>query len=574
MAQGTTRGVPIDTDPLLAADSDLLVPSQKAVKSYAQPQLNGVGFVKASGTTISYDNSTYLTSAITSLNGLTTSSQTFAAPGTTGTAPSWSSSTSIHTLNIPLASTTSVTAGLISKTDYDTFNGKLTSSLTSGNIFVGNGSNVATGVALGGDGSLSNAGSLTVTGLRGVALPTLGASAGLLKYTGTGTNTWVFDTNTYSTAIGANPSASIGLTAINGSSTNFMRADGAPALSQSIAPTWTGKHIFNPTINDGVVISPTFTASANNQRGIFFGGTTTMRSTSNDVSSQVLFGGATTTPSNGSGQKLYGVNFTSTFTNGANGATISPLAINATQTVNYPTSIYASLFINSALSQTASSEVYQQYIGGSITNSSGTASTPIGMFKISGTLADNNGGSSSILRPIMFNTAISVPTTTVTPFHCISFVPTITCQDNVDQTQIFMNISPTHSQGRTNNYTFMNMAPTYGAAGSQGGNLTLRGLYYNPTITQSLSSHIAWQNTTGDILFGTTSGSTGIGATTTINASAILQVTSTTKGFLPPRMTNAQRTAISSPAIGLIVYCTDTTEGLYINKSTGWTFII
>ena len=62
MAQGTTRGVPIDTDPLLAADSDLLVPSQKAVKSYTQPQLNGTGFVKATGTTISYDNSTYLTS--------------------------------------------------------------------------------------------------------------------------------------------------------------------------------------------------------------------------------------------------------------------------------------------------------------------------------------------------------------------------------------------------------------------------------------------------------------------------------------------------------------------------------
>ena len=34
MAQGTTKGVPIDVDPLLAADSDLLVPSQKAVKTY------------------------------------------------------------------------------------------------------------------------------------------------------------------------------------------------------------------------------------------------------------------------------------------------------------------------------------------------------------------------------------------------------------------------------------------------------------------------------------------------------------------------------------------------------------
>jgi len=34
MAQGTTRGVPIDTDNTLAADSDILVPSQKAVKAY------------------------------------------------------------------------------------------------------------------------------------------------------------------------------------------------------------------------------------------------------------------------------------------------------------------------------------------------------------------------------------------------------------------------------------------------------------------------------------------------------------------------------------------------------------
>lgn len=67
--------------------------------------------------------------------------------------------------------------------------------------------------------------------------------------------------------------------------------------------------------------------------------------------------------------------------------------------------------------------------------------------------------------------------------------------------------------------------------------------------------------------------SVGIGTTTDV-ASSILTLESTTKGFLPTRMTNAQRTAIASPAVGLIVYCTDTTEGLYIYKSTGWTFII
>jgi hypothetical protein len=58
------------------------------------------------------------------------------------------------------------------------------------------------------------------------------------------------------------------------------------------------------------------------------------------------------------------------------------------------------------------------------------------------------------------------------------------------------------------------------------------------------------------------------------NSSAALEIASITKGFLPPRMTNAQRIAIATPAIGLMVYCTDATEGLYVNKSTGWTFII
>jgi hypothetical protein len=42
----------------------------------------------------------------------------------------------------------------------------------------------------------------------------------------------------------ANPSASIGLTAVNGSATTAMRSDAAPALSQAIVPTWTAQHTF------------------------------------------------------------------------------------------------------------------------------------------------------------------------------------------------------------------------------------------------------------------------------------------------------------------------------------------
>ena len=70
-------------------------------------------------------------------------------------------------------------------------------------------------------------------------------------------------------------------------------------------------------------------------------------------------------------------------------------------------------------------------------------------------------------------------------------------------------------------------------------------------------------------VFANASAQTGIG-TTTPHASAKLDVTSTDKGFLPPRMTSAQRTAISSPAAGLMVYQTDGTSGLYYYNGTAW----
>ena len=60
----------------------------------------------------------------------------------------------------------------------------------------------------------------------------------------------------------------------------------------------------------------------------------------------------------------------------------------------------------------------------------------------------------------------------------------------------------------------------------------------------------------------------GIG-TATPAASSQLEVTSTTKGFLPPRMTTTQRDAIVSPATGLVIFNT-TTNGLEFKSSTGW----
>lgn len=56
-----------------------------------------------------------------------------------------------------------------------------------------------------------------------------------------------FDGGTLSASsipIAANPSATVGLTASNGVATTFMRSDAAPAMSQAITPTWTGRHTF------------------------------------------------------------------------------------------------------------------------------------------------------------------------------------------------------------------------------------------------------------------------------------------------------------------------------------------
>ncbi len=49
---------------------------------------------------------------------------------------------------------------------------------------------------------------------------------------------------------------------------------------------------------------------------------------------------------------------------------------------------------------------------------------------------------------------------------------------------------------------------------------------------------------------------TDTGAIAGIDSSALLQMSSTTKGFLPPVMTNTQRDAIANPAEGLTIYST------------------
>lgn len=55
------------------------------------------------------------------------------------------------------------------------------------------------------------------------------------------------------------------------------------------------------------------------------------------------------------------------------------------------------------------------------------------------------------------------------------------------------------------------------------------------------------------------------------HASAALDVVSSTQGVLVPRMTQAQRNLIATPATGLLVYQTDNTPGFYFYNGSAWT---
>lgn len=64
----------------------------------------------------------------------------------------------------------------------------------------------------------------------------------------------------------------------------------------------------------------------------------------------------------------------------------------------------------------------------------------------------------------------------------------------------------------------------------------------------------------------------GIG-TTTPDPSAQLDISSTTRGLLIPRMTMAQRNAIASPATGLLIFQTDDVVGFYFYTGSSWTHL-
>ncbi len=158
-----------------AATTSKLLPSQITAGTPGQVLTTSAGSVAvwanlpaATGTVTNIATGTGLT------GGPITTTGTIALANTSVVAGTYGSATQVPQIavdaqgrittasNITIPASGPSTSGLLSTTDWNTFNNKLGGSLTNGNIFVGNVSNVATGVPVSGDALLSNTGVLTI----------------------------------------------------------------------------------------------------------------------------------------------------------------------------------------------------------------------------------------------------------------------------------------------------------------------------------------------------------------------------------------------------------------------------
>lgn len=118
----------------------------------------------------------------------------------------------------------------------------------------------------------------------------------------------------------------------------------------------------------------------------------------------------------------------------------------------------------------------------------------------------------------------------------------------------FLNTQINLGSGLTNMGTTDFNAVPYALSAKTAENITET----DPKVTSTTTNTVPkWDGTNlVDGSINDVDGDIAIG-TATPDPSAQLDVSSTSKGFLPPRMTNSERSAIDSPAQGLIIYCTN-----------------
>ena len=179
---------------------------------------------------LSNPSSSVVGGGITSLNGLTVTTQIFSS-GTAGSIPNVSSSGAIHTINIPVMASTGVTQGVITNAaqtlpGLKTFPDGIITSLTLGNLLVGNASNVSTVLAI---------------GTAGQVLTVVGGTAVWQTFAGAGTVTNVSSANADATI--TNPTTTPIITIVqtpalrSATTTVNVSASTAPTVGQVLTAT-------------------------------------------------------------------------------------------------------------------------------------------------------------------------------------------------------------------------------------------------------------------------------------------------------------------------------------------------
>lgn len=236
-------------------------------------------------------------------------------------------------------------------------------------------------------------------------------------------------------------------------------------------------------------------------------------------------------------------------------------------------------------------------------STTGTGNTSVGTSALAGNQTGSRNtiignGSASIIANVSDNTAVGFSTQTNTTTTRNTSVGTFSLPAN---TSNGFNVAVGYDAMKLNasagQATFVGYAAgdqaTSGASFSVGiGDRALRAATGNSNI--GIGSLAGSSTTTGasNILIGTNTQTSAVGASNELNiangiygvnnytastfrlgigaspvASAKLDVTSTTQGFLPPRMTTTQKNAIASPAAGLLVYDLTLNQMSYYNGS-------
>jgi hypothetical protein len=196
---------------------------------------------------------------------------------------------------------------------------------------------------------------------------------------------------------GANPSASVGLAAVNGVATTFMRSDGAPALDAGISPTWSGAHTFSNSVTGASFIPTSATVPTN---GMYLSGANAPAVASNGNARLVFESGGVVRPGGNGTQNLGSASFlwndyrgvTATFTSTVTAAKFEPTSSAA------PTNgLYLSAANSVALS-TNSSKRFEIDSSGSaaIGGTPPTLSNVAPILQVRGSDATHSGGLSVI----------------------------------------------------------------------------------------------------------------------------------------------------------------------------------